>query len=211
MGAHDHNGLPGRRGQHPAQVHPFLGVEARGGLVQNQQLRAAQQRRRGQQPLLHAAGVSGQALVQLAGKVHKPRHPRGLGRGVFAGDLLEGRQVQKELPAGEAVVQVLLLGHIAQHPAEAPAQAQHIFPVPQHLPLCGGQVARDDVHHGAFSRAVGPQKAVQARAECEAHIGQGLFAGLFACVDFRQVPQLQLPDIGHGKTSLRRFCQASPP
>ena len=112
--------------------------------------------------------------------------------------------------AGVAVVQALLLRHIAEHAAErdAPRRAA----APQHLARIGGQPAGNDADQRAFARAVRPQKAIQARAEGERHPGQSLFGfrlTLSAAVQkrggqqigFAQIVQCKL----HGRDTLSLF------
>ena len=65
MGGHQDDAVLGKFGQKLAQAHPLLGVKACGGFVQDEQLRLAQQGAGQKEPLLHAAGVGGEALVQL--------------------------------------------------------------------------------------------------------------------------------------------------
>ena len=207
MRCHQNDAVLCHAGQQLAQAHALLGVKAGGRLVQNQQLGVAQQGSGQQQALLHAAAVRRQPLVELVGQVDGRGHARDLAGHGGARDLLQRGHVGEKAATGVAVVQALLLRHIAEHAAERNAVRGAV--APQHLARIGGQSAGDDADQRAFARAVRPQKAIQARAEGERHPSQSLFGFRFALpaavqqrcgqqISFAQIVQFQL----HGRCTL---------
>ena len=149
-------------GQVPDQIpdlHHLLGVQAHGGLVQNDDLGKAQDGLGQAHPLPVALGQvpdqpgahvlqmgQGQDLIQLV-------------LPLVLGDLLQLR----------AEAEILLHRHVGiqgrdlrQVPDAGPGGLrllQNIVALHQHLALRGGQIAGHDIHRGGFSGAVRPQKA----------------------------------------------------
>ena len=177
MGGYQNDAVGGHLGEQGAQAHALLGVKTGGGLVQNQQLGVAEQRRGQQQPLLHAAGIGGQALVQLGREIDRRSHAVNLGRDYFARQFFERGHVSEKPAAGVAVVQPLLLGHIPEHASEA--DAPRGLAAPEHLARIRRQRAGNDADQRALARAVRAKKAVEAGSEGEGDAGEGLlFAGV---------------------------------
>ncbi|GHJ24602.1 hypothetical protein TPA0909_62160 [Streptomyces albus] len=154
--AGDEDSAPFTR-QTPHQVadpQDALGVEPVDGLVEEQHLRVAEQRRRDAEPLAHAEG---EALGALLGDVLESDdaehfvHPAGRD----AGQLGQGEQmVAGAAPAvhGLGVEQGAdLPGGVGQAPEGVPADGDP--------PGGGGVEPQDHAHGGGFPRAVGPQES----------------------------------------------------
>lgn len=118
-------------GQQRAQAHALARVKAGGRLVQNQQPGVAQQGGGQQQALLHAAAVRRQPLIELVGQVDGRGHARDLAGHGGARNFFQRGHVGQKAAAGVAVVQALLLRHIAEHAAER--NAVRGAAAPQHL------------------------------------------------------------------------------
>ena len=82
--------------------------------------------------------------------------------------------------------------HLSKDAPKFPPHAQDIFTVPQYLSAGSVQIPGDDIHHGAFACAIGPQKAVKARAESETHSGQGFSTCLLVVVYLSKVVEFYL-------------------
>lgn len=186
---HQNNPVVCEFGESRAQTHALFRVEARSRLVHNEKLRVAQKRCSGQKPLLHAAGVRREALVELRFQMHERGRALHFLRRVRAGQLFQRREVEQKAAAGKAVVEALLLRHVAEHAAEARAETHDIFAVPQYLAARSIKVASDDVHHRAFARTVRPEQAVQTRPEREADAVECFFRFFSRTIDFRQPAQ----------------------
>ena len=85
----------------------------------HQQLRIPKQGGCQQQALLHAAGISRKTLVQLGGQIYGGCYAIYLGCNSFSRNFFQGSHVGEKTPPGIAVVQSLLLRHIAKNAAES--------------------------------------------------------------------------------------------
>ena len=156
---------------------PLPGVQARRGLVQDQQLRIAQQGLGQQYPLLHAAGEAADLLVAHIQKIGHGKHPVDFFCYGFPGDLLQPCHVDQEALGGHSLIKALLLGHVSQGPTVIGPQPSDIRAVKQDAAAVPFQIVGDQVHHGAFAGTVGTQDSVNSRPEGK---GKSIQRHLFA-------------------------------
>ncbi len=151
-------------------LRPALGVEVRGRLVEEEELGVVDQGLGHLEPLLHAGRVGVEEPVarffepdvkeDLMGPLHGflPRHAGelaeigGVGHGVHAGD--------------EAVV----LGHVADGPADGGLFATDVVAEDGPLPFFGREEAEEDAQERALAGAVRAEQPDGAVAEAEAHV-----------------------------------------
>ena len=84
-----------------------------------------------------------------------------------------------------AVKKSLLLGHVAQNTPEFDAQLSDVRAVEGDLPAIPTKIVGDEVHHGAFSCAVGAQDSVNSRAEGIGKTVQRYLFSVFLCDVFQ--------------------------
>ena len=167
-----------------ADLDDLRGVQTYGGFVQNDELRAAQQRLRNAHPLTIALGQAaddpGQHFLQ-PGAAGSGQHmllalrtldPLKLCHKVQI--LLHGHfRVERRLLRQVAHTGFGLLRLLRQ------TKAGHL-----HLALGGGQIAGKDIHNGGFARAVGAKQAVDLAVR---HRKREILHGRAAAVGFAQV------------------------
>jgi hypothetical protein len=136
-----------------------LRVQARRRLVEEDQWRLVNQRRRGVEPLLHAAGELLGALVGLVGEVDEvqqvgdapvalaPRDAVGL-----AGEPDVLLRCQLRVDAG-------LLGHVADGLPDLPGLGRHVEAVDPDAPAGRRQQRGEHLDRGRLARAVRPEEA----------------------------------------------------
>ena len=144
-----------------ADLDDLRGVQPHGGLIQNDELRAAQQRLRNAHPLTVALG---QAADDPGQHFFQPGAAGSFQHLFFALSLLfDALQFRCKIQIflhGHLRVKRRLLGQVAHTGLGLlgffrQAEARHL-----HLTLGGCQIAGEDIHNGGFARAVGPQQAV---------------------------------------------------
>ena len=157
-----------------ANLDDLSGVETRGGLIQYDHLRVADQRLRNADALAIALGkIANQPVFHLG-------YPRALHGGVH---LLSRLRARKAPRAGDKA-QIFRGRHVGvqrrnlRQITDALFCFQRLFkdvvPVDRNLALRGGKAAGDDVHRGRFARAVRPEKPVYlALLNGEAYVGYG--------------------------------------
>ena len=134
------------------------GVQAYGGLVQDDDVRVPQNGLGNAHPLPVALGqVPDEPVTDIGdlGQVHDPVHLLGqvfhaLGPG-HKPQILPGRPVHVHRGLLREVPQVPLCRH---------GILENVYSVNAHLSGGGGKTSGENVHGGGFSRPVGPQKAV---------------------------------------------------
>jgi hypothetical protein len=172
-------------GQHPAQDVDADGVEPGERLVEHQQLRIVNERRR----QLHALLVAErQRLDAIAGAVRQPQplDPR-VGRAAGRGRVhaVQPREVDELVTHPHLRIQPTLLRHISK--TRAPVEG-HRTTGEQHLAAIGGEHAQDDAHRRRLAGAVRADEAEHlARADGERHTVQRHDIAVAA----REVPQLE--------------------
>ncbi len=174
-GQHDHR-VAGQARQQLPEPQPLLGVKAGRRLVQDQQLRIAQQGLGDPQALAHPAG---QGTYPRAGAAFQPesgQHPGHLLRPAApVGDLLQDRHVVQEPGDREVPVIAQLLGEVAEPPADlhplrpvVGVEAEHRHPARVRL-IDAGQ----DRQQRCFPSTVRAQKAGDPPLQCEIDLVQG--------------------------------------
>ena len=167
-----------------ADLDDLRGIQTYGGFIQNDKLRAAQQRLRNAHPLTVALGQAaddpGQHFFQpgaAGGSQHlllalRTLDPLELCRKVQI--LLHGHfRVERRLLRQVAHTGLGLLCLLRQ------TEAGHLY-----LALGGGQIAGKNIHNGGFARAVGPQQAVDLAVR---HRKREILHGRAAAVGLAQV------------------------
>ena len=155
MGTQQDDLVPGDLADEVPHRHPLAGVKARRGLVQHQDIRVVEQRLRQKQPLLHASGPATDGAACRLREIQPRQGPVHALFGILPAHALEGRHVIEKLLPGEARVQGLLLGAVAQSAAEGLAHGDGVLPVQGDAAPGGLEIPGEDVHEGAFARAVG--------------------------------------------------------
>ena len=159
VGAEDHGVLPGQGADQGADLQDLLGVQAHGGLIQNEHLWEAQQGLGQAHPLAVALGQVAQQPPPHTGDAGELHHPGGLLPPVPFGHLFQLGGELQILLRRHIQVEGRQLGQIADGPLGRLRLPDHAVPVHQDLPLCGAQIAGHQVHGGGLSRPVGAQKA----------------------------------------------------
>ena len=160
MGGEENGVVLGQLADEGAHLQNLLGVEAHGGLVQNEQLGEAQQGLGQPHPLLIALGQVGDEPVGHRSRVRHLHHPVHLALPLPLGDPLEPGAEEQVFLHPHVGVEGGQLGQIADGPLGPLRVLGHAHPVHQNLARRGSQIARHQIHGGGFSRAVGPQKAI---------------------------------------------------
>ena len=147
--------------QQVAHLGDALRVEAVGRLVEDEQLRTAQQRTGQAEPLLHAERVGLDRPAADAGQPHLLEHlvdprPPGAPRAARPGGV-EQREV---LPAGEVAVVRRPLDECADPGQHAAARSRHPGAEQLDLPAGGQHQPEQHPDGGGLARAVGTQESV---------------------------------------------------
>ena len=172
VGGEDHDLILADAGDEVAQHNPLARVKPGGRFVQDQDGRVVEQRLGQQQPLLHAAGIAAHPRPALVGQLDAfKRAARGLGRRL-AGHAFEGGDIFEVFLPGEKIVQRRLLRRYAEHGAVSGPQRKQIPPAVERPAFGRPQRAAQNVHQGAFARAVRPEQPIDARGKGVAEIDQ---------------------------------------
>ncbi len=160
MCGEEHRAVLGQFREEPVEADPLLGIEAGGGLVDNDQLRIAGERLRDPEPLLHTAGVPFHLALCGVGQVDPLQQ---LGRELLQplGSLhtLEHQQVAQHRLAAQVRVEAEVLGQVAELAANAAGIGDDVLAVERDSPGGGLQQPRDDAHQRGLAGAVGAEKA----------------------------------------------------
>ena len=167
-----------------ADLDDLRGVQPHGGLIQNDELRAAQQRLRNANPLTVALGQAaddpGQHFFQ-PGAAGSSQH---LLLALRTLDPLELCHKVQILLHGHFRVERRLLRQVAYTSFGLLRLLRQTEPGYLHLALGGCQIAGEDIHNGGFARAVGPQQAVDLAVR---HRKREILHGRAAAVGLAQV------------------------
>ena len=157
MGAQEAGGtlLPGQAAKKGVDGLGTLGVQAGGGLVQEEDLGPVHQRPGQGEPLPHAGGVGPQFLPGGVGQVQRLQQGLGPGFARLGVQAEESPEEGQVLQAGEGVVH---LGVFRHHPGQGVDCLRLPGGVPpQHgaAPAGGGKHPGEELHRGGFARPVG--------------------------------------------------------
>ena len=159
MGAEDHGVVLCQMPNEIPDLHHLLGIQAHGGLVQNDNLGEAQDGLGQADPLAVALGQvpdqPGAHILQMG----QGQDLRQLVRPLLLGDLLQLRAEAQVLLHRHIRIQRRDLGEIADAGTGGLRLLQNIVALHQDLSLRGRQIAGHDIHCGGFSGAVRPQEA----------------------------------------------------
>ena len=146
------------------------GIDAGGGLVQNQHLRAVQAGGGQLQALAHAQGQGGGGGVGQVGQFELAQHGFDGGIALFAQPVQPCVQHQV-LPHAQLFIQRKRLRHITHALAHGGAACVYRLAQECGFAFAGVQEAGEHFHGGAFAAAVGAEKAENfALADAEAHV-----------------------------------------
>ena len=201
MARQEHRGAPPaallEEGEEPVAAH---GVEARSGLVEDEELGPVDERRRQPHAPLHPPGEPLHAAVRLGGEADPLQEGRGRRPPRPARHAVERAGGLDALPCREEGMEVRLLGHVAG-PASgftvARGEAEHAG-----LPRGGGVEAEKEPQSRGLAGPVGPQQAdhgTPGHDEVEAVEGlDGIRPGP-AAVPLGEAAGLDGGDVGHGR------------
>ena len=167
-----------------ADLDDLRGVQTHGRLVQNDELRAAQQRLCNAHPLTVALGQTaddpGQHFFQ-PGTAGSSQHLLFALRVLYPLELCHKVQI---LLHGHFRVERRLLRQVAHTGFGLLCLLRQTESGYLHLALSGGKIAGKDIHNGGFARAVGPQQAVDLAIR---HRKREILHGRAAAVGLAQV------------------------
>ena len=173
MGGEKH-GLPlGEAAENTAKPDTLLGVQARRGLVQNQELRVSQQRLGNSDALALAAGEALELFLGFVLQAHQPEQLVRLLLGLKFRESLQAGDIEQKLFGSEVGIDPEVLGQVAQLLPKFHAQGGNIPAIQQHPSGAGLQQVGHNPHQRRFSCAVGPQQAVDAVLQGQIDLFQG--------------------------------------
>ena len=157
MGGQKHQPVLGHLGKQIAEADPLLRVKTHRRLVENQEMRIAQDGLRDSHPLALSAGQSADFRFLLLLQIGTL--DRG-GDGLLAVvDSFQRRHVVQKLPDRQLVKQSEGLGQIAQAGFQQPLLLHQGLSVYRDRPLCGEKARHQELHQGGLPRSVRPQQA----------------------------------------------------
>ena len=139
-------------------------VEARGGLVEEQHGRLADEAHRDVEPTAHAARVGARCSVTGVGELEPLEQLTGAGAGVAALLVEQAPDVLEVLEAGESFVDRGVLPGESDTRPSAARVLHHVDAVDEGGARVGLQERREDAHRGGLAGAVGAQHAEHRRA-----------------------------------------------
>ncbi len=173
MGAEHHGLRPADVLDQRPHIGELVGVQAAGGLIEDQHLRVMDQGLRQAHPLAVALAQLPDALVLLAPQAHQLHHALGP-RGPVA-QPVHPRHEAQVLMHVQVQVQRVVLGQVAHVAAHVHAVRTGVEAAHGGRARSGRDEAGEHLHHGALARAVGAQEAHHfAGADLEGHRVQRL-------------------------------------
>ena len=164
---------PAQLAQDLAHLDPRARIQARGRLVQDEQLRVVDQRVRQAQPLAHPARERLDVRVALVDEAHDLQQLPDHGAAPRRRHVVAAREEVEVLPDPQVVVDAVEVGHVADPAAHLDGVLGDGDPAHQRLPGGRGEQGGQDAHGGRLARAVGADEAVDlARADEEVDAGQ---------------------------------------
>ena len=168
VGGEDHRDVAADRGEQIQKAVALRRVEARGGLVDNDQAWLAQQRLGDAEALLHAAGIGAQRLLAKGPKIgllqQRFDHLFALAR---LGDAFHHRKVRQQVDGGYLRINTEFLRQVAQRLANRVLFFQNVDPIQKDRPAVRLLQGRNGAHQRALARAVRPQQAEHVVADGE--------------------------------------------
>jgi hypothetical protein len=173
----DHDHVLPDVGEEVVEAHALLGIESRGGLVDDDELGVADQRLGDAEALAHAPGEPAELLLAHRREVGalEERVDRGLAR-LRVREALQPREVVEHLGRGHLGIDAELLGKIAEEPAHAILVAQHVDVVEGRRSAIGLLQRGERAHEGRLARAVRAEEAEHPGRDGERHVVEGLDA-----------------------------------
>lgn len=162
--------LAGVAGQHSAEPHPLLRVQAGGGLIYHQDGRLPQQGLGDAHPAPHAPGELADFPPGEVLHLHLEKDLLHLG---FVPEALQFPHIAEEIPHGKAGIHGQLLGQVAQALADLPPLADSVEAAD--LDGAGGGRLHGDkgFHQGGLARPIVAQQPKDAAAHGKGHVLQG--------------------------------------
>ena len=168
MGREDDRDRRADLGQHLVEAMALGRVQSRGRLVDDDDLRVAEQRLRDAEALPHAAGVGRDRALARIVEIGLLQQGVNLLAPQFGGaDALEHREVIEQVLRRDARVDAELLRQIAEHAADRERVGNDVGAVEGDA--TGGRLLQggDDPHQRRFAGAVRPEQAVHAARHVE--------------------------------------------
>ena len=176
-----------------------LGVEAGGGLVEEDQLGVAHQRQREVQAPQLPAGEPAAAHVGLLPQARQLQHLLDVAR-----VRVEARPVAQRLARGDVAVDAARLQHDPDAPAQLDLPARGVIPEHRHLAAVARAVPLEDLHGRGLAGAVGPEQPEHLAAP---HLDVDPAHGLVLAVALAQVAHLDRGAVAHGPNHRRRSAR----
>ena len=160
-GDHDGRALVGEAPDQPPEVSPRDGVDARRGLVEEDEARRMDEGAGEGEALAVAAGQRARELALAPREVGELDHPRHAGGPLGSRHLVDAGVEGQVLHHGQVVVEGELLGHVPDHGLDAlgvagEVDAEHGAPALARL-----EDAAQHAEGGGLPRPVGPEEAVE--------------------------------------------------
>src|SRR5437773_1336523 len=162
VGRHENRGaLVGQPPDDRPERPPRDRIDARGGLVEEDELRAVHERAREREPLPVAAGQLAGELARVPHEIAEAEHPLDLCRPLGAWDHVDARVKGEVLFDRQVVVERKALRHVADGRLDALGVAPQIDPEHAALPLGRLEDPAQHAERRGLPGAVGPEKPVQ--------------------------------------------------
>ena len=170
--------------QNVAKVDPLFGVQPRGRLVQNQNIRVIEQCLGDAQPAAHSAGKGPDLFIAGLLQTDHMQQFLNLRHGLGAGHPFQHSHIQKEITGTVLRISDKILGQITQFIPVCRPQRVNRDSIQTHLPGSRLQDAANHPQQGCFPRPIGPQQAINAgfqhsRDPCHRRVSSELLAQIF--------------------------------
>ena len=177
VGRQDHHHVLADLGQQVEEAVALLRVQARGGLIDDDQARIADQGLGDAEPLAHAAREAGDGLLAHGPQIDLVEQALDDVLALLgAGDPLEHRHVVEHVVGRDARIDAEVLRQVAQGASQQIGRLQHVDIAKADMARGRGLQGGHRPHQGRFSSPVGTQKPVHAARDRQIDLVQGLYA-----------------------------------
>ena len=170
MGGDQHNPVMSKFREQIPETHPFSGIKAAGGLVQNQNLRLVQQRLSNAHTALHAAGQFGDLLATNMGKGQLFQQFVDFPLAILRRQPFQNGNVFQIILNGELGIEPEFLGQVPKDIPVPLPQGRNGNTVIGDLPGGGLHDSGKHPHQRGFSRAVGTQQSPDAGGKLQGNV-----------------------------------------
>jgi hypothetical protein len=163
-------------GEQSVEAIPFFGVEARRGLVHDDQIGVTRDGLRDSESLSHASRVRADPAIGGGAEIDSVEQ-RGAQSIAPARriDSLEGQQVFQHGRPGEVRIEAEVLGQVAKPRPDELRMSRHVDPIFQNGPRGGLEKAGEDAHQCRLSRAIRAKEPEHPAGDLQAHALQGRY------------------------------------